>query len=321
MMVGEGTHYDKRQTYSLNELQKNPPRPVRFFIHNFIPEGLSIIAGRPKNAKSWMAWNLCLAVSRGGIALGAFEAEKARALYIALEDSAPRVYGRINMLMAIEPPGTKWPEDCLCRMSLFEENGTCSALEALIDETSARFIVIDTFGKYTVGRKRSNDMYKDEYAIMGALQDIAMTRGLAIVLIHHFNKAIEVRSSFDRISGTSAMSGGPDTVIVIEREPQTGTWIKVVSRDFEEAEHQAQFDNKTGLWKVMTEGKGITITKGKRDIMDFMTKKRHPVLIEDVVEALNDKTTSTRNHMWRMEKDGLIKKNEAGFYYLPDTVI
>ena len=44
--------------------------PIKYVVPGLIPEGLSILAGRPKLGKSWMALDICIAVAAGRICLG-----------------------------------------------------------------------------------------------------------------------------------------------------------------------------------------------------------------------------------------------------------
>ena len=50
-------------------LAKNFPEP-KFIVPGYVGEGLTILAGRPKIGKSWLALNIAVAVATGGLALG-----------------------------------------------------------------------------------------------------------------------------------------------------------------------------------------------------------------------------------------------------------
>jgi len=44
--------------------------PIRWIVPDVLPEGATILAGRPKLGKSWMALDMALAVARGAYCLG-----------------------------------------------------------------------------------------------------------------------------------------------------------------------------------------------------------------------------------------------------------
>ena len=74
-----------------------PPR--RWVIPDLITEGLTILAGRPKVGKSWLALNWSVAVATGGIALDKFKVEQAEVLFLALEDSRRRLQERLRKII------------------------------------------------------------------------------------------------------------------------------------------------------------------------------------------------------------------------------
>ena len=61
------------------------PAP-RFVVADLIPAGLTILAGRPKLGKSWLALQTAAAVGTGGSVLG-LSAERGTVLFLALECS------------------------------------------------------------------------------------------------------------------------------------------------------------------------------------------------------------------------------------------
>ena len=82
------------------------PEPA-YVVPGFIPEGLSILGGRPKVGKSWLALELALGVSRVETVLGKIMPESGDVLYAALEDTFPRLQRRIKKLLW--PGRTSWP--------------------------------------------------------------------------------------------------------------------------------------------------------------------------------------------------------------------
>ena len=69
---------------------------MKWAISNLVPEGASILAGRPKIGKSWLTLNLALAVASGGVALGKIPVEAGQVLYLALEDGQRRLQKRLK---------------------------------------------------------------------------------------------------------------------------------------------------------------------------------------------------------------------------------
>lgn len=77
-------------TYTLQELYKQPIEPISWLVEGLLAPGLYFLGGSPKVGKSWLALQLCLAVSRGEPFLG-FKTRWNEVLYIALEDGSRKL--------------------------------------------------------------------------------------------------------------------------------------------------------------------------------------------------------------------------------------
>ena len=70
--------------FSLPDLLSWELPPVRWAIPEILPEGLTLLAGKPKLGKSWLALSVALSIAAGGVALGAQPVAKGHVLYLAL---------------------------------------------------------------------------------------------------------------------------------------------------------------------------------------------------------------------------------------------
>ena len=64
--------------------------PTRWAVPGILPEGVCILAGKPKVGKSWLALDLALSVGAGRVVLAMIPVEPGPVLYLALEDTARR---------------------------------------------------------------------------------------------------------------------------------------------------------------------------------------------------------------------------------------
>ncbi|RJR33823.1 MAG: hypothetical protein C4567_16290 [Deltaproteobacteria bacterium] len=81
--------------------------PPRWAIPDLFPEGLIILAGKPKAGKSWLALNVAVAVASGSVALGKIQVDRGGVLYLALEDSERRLQERLSKIITFD----SFPED------------------------------------------------------------------------------------------------------------------------------------------------------------------------------------------------------------------
>ena len=87
------------ETFTAADLMRMQLPEPRWAVNGIIPEGLSLLAGKPKLGKSWLALNIALAVATGGTALGSIHVEQGDVLYLALEDTKKRLQGRLDKLL------------------------------------------------------------------------------------------------------------------------------------------------------------------------------------------------------------------------------
>ena len=214
----------------------------RAIIPGLLYVGLTILASRPKDGKSFMSIKLGLCLALGQSFLG-MPPVQCGVLVLALEDTLDRIKDRLAAL-----PYEKTP---LLRFAT-SSAGLPSAIFNELDAQLAAFpdirvVVIDTLQKI---RHRAGDVgYNSDYEDLGALKEYADDRGIAILLLHHTRKA-EAGTEYDRISGTSGITGVADTMMVLARSGD-GTRLMVKGREFEERELQLAFNG--GDWELADE--------------------------------------------------------------------
>src|SRR3984893_3034929 len=81
--------------------------PIKFIVKSYLVEGATILAGRPKIGKSWLALDWSIAVARGGVCFGDVQCKEGDVLYIALEDNKRRLKSRLAKLLGLIG---EWPE-------------------------------------------------------------------------------------------------------------------------------------------------------------------------------------------------------------------
>jgi hypothetical protein len=80
----------------------NFPEP-RFIVPGLIPEGLTILAGKPKTGKSLLAYGLCYSLATGQPALGTIRVDQCETLYLSLEDQKSRLNAKLSKIRGGNP--------------------------------------------------------------------------------------------------------------------------------------------------------------------------------------------------------------------------
>ena len=141
---------------SAAELRMKTFEPLRWIVPKYLPEGLTMLGGRPKIGKSWQALDAAVAVSSGGMCLGE-QCEQGDVLALMLEDSDRRLQRRFTLMLGAligEWPSrltyaTSWPR--------LNEGGIDWIREWIRRSPKARLIVIDILERV---RQLTNDKDK-----------------------------------------------------------------------------------------------------------------------------------------------------------------
>ena len=83
------------ETITGKDLLTQPIAPLEFTIDSILPHGLFILAGSPKVGKSWLALDMCHAVSDGKDFWN-YPTTQGDVLYLALEDNHSRLQEQIG---------------------------------------------------------------------------------------------------------------------------------------------------------------------------------------------------------------------------------
>lgn len=223
--------------YPLKTLCQQPPLPITYVVDGLLAPGLYLLGGSPKVGKSWMAFQLCLAVCRGVPFLGR-ATRRSEVLYLALEDGPQRLHARAVRLCQVEVPAGLY----LCEQAPCIGQGLEDGLRRALDERPGiRLVIIDTLQKVRAPQQYGAT-YGGDYQDIAALKALADERQICLLVIHHLRKMGDA-DPMNRLSGTNGLSGAADGILILAREKrQEGTApLTAAGRDIEDVEEQLQF--------------------------------------------------------------------------------
>lgn len=232
------------------ELMGQNFEPPRWAVDDILPEGLTILAGKPKSGKSWMALDIALAISRGDKVLGDYDTTKGEALYLALEDNGRRLRDRLNAI-ADEDKTRENSRLFYCTDIPGMGNGGITALESWLNEhPDCRLVIIDTLARFMPPTERGANAYQSDYAIAARLQTLAIKYQIALLLVHHLRKG-KSEDINDEISGSNGLSGAADATWILKRpNNETVGVLHLRGRDVEEMKLSAEFNKETCRWSI-----------------------------------------------------------------------
>jgi DNA-binding transcriptional ArsR family regulator len=306
-------------TITARELGARQFEPLRWAIPELLPEGLAILAGRPKYGKSFLALDFAVAVASGGRALQSVQCEAGAALYLALEDGERRLQDRIKRLVAF---GDELPTSLhLATTARRLRGGLEDDLEQwLAGAERPRLAVIDTLARVRPEATGRGSAYEEDARALAGLHDLSRRwPGVAIVIVHHVRKA-ESEDVFADISGTYGLTGIADTLLILGPHGN-GARLSGQGRDVDGFEKALTRDGFTGGWRLDGDARALAKTLERQAVLDVLDEAEGEVLTASRIGAAVGKKPATLSHLLkRLAEDGLIEKAGYGKYRARDPL-
>ncbi len=292
----------KPKIQRLQDLQKTILPETKWAIDPLLPEGVTILGGKPKLGKSWLALSIQLAISAGGAALGKYPVERGEVLYISLEDNDKRLQRRSNQLLrnALASPdfyyATEWPR--------LNEGGYELIEEYINEHPSLKLIVIDPWARIKPKTNtHQSQQYDDDYEAITPLQKLAGEKGISILVIDHMRKT-EAEDPLDMIAGSVGKTGAVDGFLLLYRKRgESDARLFVTGRDIEEEQELLlSFNQEASMWTVKGDADDVTIasTPQQQEILDALAQAENGLTVKALAEKLEKNVNTTRNLLQKL---------------------
>jgi hypothetical protein len=300
---------------STNAIMATEFEAIRWIVPDYLPEGFSVLAGRQKLGKTWLAIDWALAVACGGIAMGAIEVENGNVLYVDMENGPRRIQRRINALYPDErsrPDLSKleWMTDAPAL-----DKGLLDALDDWRRSVSMpRLIVIDVLQRIKSVGLASRNSYENDYSIWAPLQRWATDHRIAVIGLHHTKKG-GADDPLEALSGSNGLSACADTTLVLDRDGN-GITLYVRGRDVDEKESALTFNG--GIWSLSGDAAKVRLTSERLAILDALQDAAEPMSPTEIADATRMSNQNVRQTLSRMCRAGEVQKAGRGRYIHPD---
>lgn len=305
---------NRRTEYNAEDLLQTEFPPLKWAVKRYIPEGLIILAGRPKLGKTWLAYSTAVAIATGGKVLGV-DCEQGDVLQYSLEDNFRRAKSRI---LALLPPKLGVPRPSLDRLTIRTDAPTMDrgfmkeVTEWYSRAENPRLLIIDTHAKIKEQRRGNQDPYLSDYSAIVPLQEFSGEHGLTTILVTHLRKMESTSGDpIEQVSGTSGITGAADMIMVLDRD-QSGAKLYGRGRDAEEYEVAMQFDG--GLWTVLGDAADLAQSENKRKILAALRCADASMSPGDLAKETGIKSGTISTTLARMAEEGLVQKYGFGVW-------
>jgi hypothetical protein len=239
------------------------PEP-KWAIPSLIPEGLTLIGGRPKVGKSWLALQMAHSMGTGGMFFDR-KVEQGGVLYIALEDGPRRLKDRIKRhgipRQALITFERTWPP--------LHKDGLDPLYEEIV-RNEYRLVVIDTLTRAFRGLDQNDQPQIG--AVMTAIQQMCQDHHLAIVFPDHTTKPKSfVGDPVDDIMNSTVKTAVADLVLALYKDAgKASATLKGRGRDVEEIDLSIHWDPATCCWQCDGEAGKVRVTAARQEIIEAL---------------------------------------------------
>lgn len=246
---------ERVKTFRLDELLQQDLPETKWAVEGIVPEGLSILGGRPKAGKSLVALDIGIAVSLGRPIFGAASVAQGEALYLDLEGGEKRMQTRAKAILddggVIAQPRLL---HYLFKWKSFDKGGYEELDAWLAGHGNCRLVIIDTWAKVRPVPQRHGNVYLDDYQATANLKELADKHRVAILLVTHTSKARSGPGGdvdyVDAIMGSTGITGAADAILVLDRNRKTNEAVlHITGRDVMSCEIPLRQDPR-GRWHV-----------------------------------------------------------------------
>jgi hypothetical protein len=286
--------------------------PLHWTVDGLLPEGACLLAAKPKAKKSWLALAIAIAVAMNGKALGHYDVACGDVLYLDLESNQRRMQSRLKNMIA----NTAWPDNLHIATKWGRGDDCLSMIKTWAEQhLNTRLIVIDILARVRPMRDPKADPYEQDYTFLQALNELAETLRITIVIIHHTRKA-KAEDVFEEVSGTQAITGAVATIWMLTRSADNPDeqLLHLRGRDLIDEEPLAiKWDSYTCQHILVATGSEASSSAERRKILDVMDDESEYQLKE--LAALIGKTMkATDNHLRRLLDDNALQRTGRGRY-------
>ena len=289
--------------------------PPTYFVQGMLHHGLTLIAGKMKRGKSYLALHMAMDISFGRKAFQSLDTIGARVLYVSLEDHPPLIQDRLKK---IQPNLAALPDlDFIYTLPSLGD-GALEALQQYVTHQQYRVIIIDTIGRVTPdfgAQRRQMNEYSKVTHLLAPIQTWANEQHLAVIMIDHVRKA-EADDIFDTVMGTSAKMGVADHGIVYQRKDydpdallhMRGRWI---------GDDKIILTLVDGHLEFLGQGEQYDLSREQRQILKALEDDHLPMKIQELMKTVGipeGQYGRFKKILQRMMRDGLIDRTGHGSY-------
>lgn len=290
---------------------------IRWTIPQLVAQGLTLLAGRPKVGKSWLALHWAVGAASGRTVLERYVPVRMPVLFLPLEDTRRRLQDRLRKTVS---PGTDLSQLHIRTWWPWTSEGGCELLRQEVRRLGIRFVVIDTLNKIRAHTGKQESVYGADYAFAGEIKAVADELDVAILALHHTSKSPRT-DPLEEVSGSFGLTGCADGVLVMKRDRrQNECVLHVTGRDLVEAELSLTADPGNASWVLHGPAAAHRVSSERDRVLALLRSHPHGLRPKEIAERLNRSPQSVRSLLWKMSDDGQVCQDDGKYIAVPESV-
>jgi len=308
------TQVTQKSIWSIADLYDTEIPETKWAIPNIIPEGLTILGGRPKVGKSWLSLQMVHSIGTGGMFFGN-RVEQGKCLYIALEDNLRRLQSRTK--------AQKIPKDAqidfATKWNPLQGKGFEDLQRAI--ENDYKLIVIDTLSRAFPGVDQNDQVQIG--MVMENLQMLCSQTNTTILFVDHIAKPkgiTGVGDPIDDIMNSTVKTAVADQIMVLYKENgKLGARLKGRGRDIEEIDYSLSWDRENSCWQSEGNTYEVKLSKEREEILDCLIEKG-AATVTAIAKALGKDISNTSKKLKELVNQGVVERRGEFYLYIGDTM-
>lgn len=300
---------------SLSEVLSREVVPPVYLLDGLLTEGFTILAGRPKSGKSWLCLQLAHSLAVGVPFLGEFKPLNrtpdstptwSKVCYLAFEDSDNRLTYRTQTIGCLPSDDlvfyTQWPRGH-------------AGISALHEYAKHHDVVIIDILQRVIGGDVDFNAYEQVMDIMGVLSDIWKSTGTSIIAVMHTRKRGKEGATLESVLGSQGFVAAVDNIAMLDRRAESKQgYLKIEQRDTFAVPDIAIELTEDHAWDYLGKGSDYRLSVTHSQIIDALREATDPVGPKDVASMADLDYGHAKSAMFKMEREGLIRKTSRGLY-------
>lgn len=280
--------------------------PIDWVVPDYLAPGLTFLVGKPKVGKSWLALQLALSVLTGG-RMFEKDLKRGRVLILALEDNERRLNDRMKKQgWQVNPGSVDFMMSDVFREQITALNaGGGKRLLKFIEKNRYRVVIVDTFSRSIQGDQLDAGEMTEA---IGPLQQYALNKGVALVIIDHMPKNAPSQNPIDHIYGSVGKAGVTDSLWGLYKEQgRAGAKLAITGRDVAETELKLTFDLRGFYWHCEGVANDVEMTAKRKDILDALRDLGRANL-KEIAEVTGQDKSNCHGRLQDLVNDGKVKR-------------